>query len=177
MSQEKDDSRKVIAYASRGLRGAERNMENYSSRKLELLALKWAITEKFREYLIGSNFTVYTDNNPLTYLQSKDKLRATGQWWVAELASFNFEIKYRSGQHNLNADAVSRRWHEREEEELATVGVAETLASTLESTHLPEEVRAHLLESAVFLADQDEATARGSLMGPVSDAATWLPRW
>ena len=179
LSQEQDGSRKVIAYASRGLRGAERNMENYSSRKLELLALKWAITEKFREYLIGSTFTVYTDNNPLTYLQSKAKLRATEQRWVAELASFNFEIKYRSGQHNLNADALSRRWHdkEEEEEELSTVGVAETLASTLESTHLPGEVRAHLLESAVFLADNNEATARGSLMGPVSDAATWLPRW
>ena len=51
-------------------------MENYSSRNLELLALKWAITEKFQEYLIGSTFTVYTDN-PLTYLQSKAKLKGT----------------------------------------------------------------------------------------------------
>ena len=168
----------MIAYASRGLRGAERNMENYSSRKLELLALGWAITEKFREYLIGSTFTVYTDNNPLIYLQSKAKLSATEQRWVGELASFNFEIKYRSGQHNLNAEALSRRWHDKEEEEEhSTVGVAETLAPTLESTHLPGEVRAHLLESAVFLADNDEVTTRGSLMGPVSDATTWLPRW
>jgi len=39
-------------------------MENYSSRKLELLALKWAITEKFQDYLISSSFTVLTDNNP-----------------------------------------------------------------------------------------------------------------
>ena len=53
----------VIAYASRGLRPAERNDANYSSMKLELLALKWAVTEKFRPYLMGSHFTVYTDNN------------------------------------------------------------------------------------------------------------------
>lgn len=30
--------------------------------KLEFLALKWAITEKFREYLLGTEFTIYTDN-------------------------------------------------------------------------------------------------------------------
>lgn len=71
LSQEQDGRVRPIAYASRGLRGAERNMQNYLSRKLELLALKWAVSEKFREYLIGSKFVVYTDNNPLTYIQSK----------------------------------------------------------------------------------------------------------
>ena len=45
-------------------------MHNYSSAKLELLALKWAVTEKFRDYLLGSKFTVYTDNNPLAYVQT-----------------------------------------------------------------------------------------------------------
>ena len=36
----------VIAYASQTLRPPEKSMHNYSSTKLELLALKWAITEK-----------------------------------------------------------------------------------------------------------------------------------
>ena len=49
----------VIAYASRTLRPSERSMHNYSSAKLELLALKWSVTEKFRDYLLGSKFTVY----------------------------------------------------------------------------------------------------------------------
>ena len=44
-------------------------MSNYSSMKLELLALKWAVTEKFRDYLLGAEFTVFTDNNPLSYLK------------------------------------------------------------------------------------------------------------
>lgn len=35
-------------------------MQNYSSMKLELLALKWAVAEKLREYLLGSEFVVYT---------------------------------------------------------------------------------------------------------------------
>ena len=44
-------------------------MCNYSSAKLELLALKWAVTEKFWDYLLGSWFQVYMDNNLLAYVQ------------------------------------------------------------------------------------------------------------
>ena len=45
--QDKDGSICVIAYASQSLHPSERSMLNYSSAKLELLALKWAVTEKF----------------------------------------------------------------------------------------------------------------------------------
>ena len=40
-----------MAFASRGLRGAERNYPDFSSFKLELLALKWAVSEKFKVLL------------------------------------------------------------------------------------------------------------------------------
>ncbi|KAK9515992.1 hypothetical protein VZT92_026587 [Zoarces viviparus] len=83
-------------------------MQNYSSMKLEFLALKWAMTEKFREYLLGQKCLVYTDNNPLSHLSSA-KLGATEQQWAAQLASFDFELKYRSGKSNQNADALSRQ--------------------------------------------------------------------
>lgn len=43
----------MIAYASRRLREAEKNDQNYSGMKLELLALKWVVTEKFQSYLNG----------------------------------------------------------------------------------------------------------------------------
>ena len=76
--------------------------------KLELLALKWAVTEKFRDYLLGSKFVVFTDNNPLSYLQTA-KLGATEMKWVSQLAQFNFEVKFRSGKSNGNADALSRK--------------------------------------------------------------------
>ncbi|XP_049331323.1 retrovirus-related Pol polyprotein from transposon opus [Astyanax mexicanus] len=107
LSQDQEGGRRPIAYASRGLRDSERNMSNYSSMKLELLGLKWAVTEKFREYLLGAQFTVYTDNNPLSYLQTA-KLGAVEQRWVSQLALFNFNIKYRPGLSNRNADALSR---------------------------------------------------------------------
>ena len=53
----------VIAYASRSLNKAERR---YDAHKLEFLALKWSVTDRFHEYLYGGEFEVYTDNNPLT---------------------------------------------------------------------------------------------------------------
>lgn len=75
--------------------------------KLELLALKRAVTDKFRDYLLGTKFTVLTDNNPLCYLRTA-KLGAVEQRWAAQLALFDFTIEYRPGACNKNADALSR---------------------------------------------------------------------
>ena len=52
--QGKDGQICVISYASRSLHPSEISMHNYSSAKLELLALKWAVMEKIRNYLLGS---------------------------------------------------------------------------------------------------------------------------
>ena len=89
----------VIAYASRTLRPSEKSMHNYSSAKLELLALKLAVTKKFRDYLLGSKFTVYADNNPLAYVQTS-KLGASQICWLSKLALFDFNIIYRLGKTN-----------------------------------------------------------------------------
>lgn len=70
--------------------------------------LKWAICDKFRDYLYyAPTFTMYTDNNPLTYILSSAKLNATGQRWVGELADFNSGIKYRPGKRNADANMLS----------------------------------------------------------------------
>ena len=104
--QKQNGKLRVIAYASRSVSKAE---SHYPAHKLEFLALKWAVCEKFHEYLYGSNlFEVYTDNNPLTYVLSSAKLDACGQRWVAKLANYNFTIKYKSRLSNVEADALSR---------------------------------------------------------------------
>ena len=75
--QKQDDGTDcVITYASRTLPKSEKN---YDAHKLEFLALKWSVTERFHEYLYGGHFEVYTDNNPLTYILTTIKLDATGQ--------------------------------------------------------------------------------------------------
>ena len=103
--QEHDGKDRVVSYASRRLSKSERN---YPVHKLEFLALKWAVTEKFADYSHGTTFSAFTDNNPLTYVFSSAKLDATGHRWVAQLANFEFTIHYRSGKQNVDADALSR---------------------------------------------------------------------
>ena len=98
-----DGKEKPISFASRSL-----NKADYPTHKLEFLALKWAITKRFHEYLYGNNFTVYTDNNPLTYILTTAKLDATGHRWVAALAAYNFTLNYRPGKANINTDMLSR---------------------------------------------------------------------
>ena len=78
---------------------------NYSAHKLEFLALKWAVTQKFNYYLFSSKFEIYTD----LYLTSTAKLDAQGHRWVAELANYNFTIHYKPGLKNVDADSLSRR--------------------------------------------------------------------
>ena len=81
----------VIAFATRSLQPSEQSMQNYSSMKLEILALKWVVMEKLRDYLLGSKFTVYTDNNPLAYVKGS-KLGVAQIRWLNELALFDFDI-------------------------------------------------------------------------------------
>ncbi|KAL6473508.1 hypothetical protein MHYP_G00170690 [Metynnis hypsauchen] len=76
--------------------------------KLEFLGLKWAMTEKFREYLWGQQCVVWTDNNPLSHLDTA-KLGATEQRWVAQLSAFHYTVRYRPGRTNKNADSLSRQ--------------------------------------------------------------------
>ena len=71
LSQKGDDNEiRVVAYASRSLRPLEKSMWDYSSAKIKLMALKWSVCDKFKDYLLGSKFTVFTDNNPLCYIKS-----------------------------------------------------------------------------------------------------------
>ena len=52
--------------------------QNYHSSKLEFLALKWSVTEHFKEYLAYAPFTVHMDNNPLTYVLTTPNLDVMG---------------------------------------------------------------------------------------------------
>ena len=102
---QEDGTEAVIAYASRSLSKAE---SHYPAHKLEFLTLKWAVVEKFHEYLYGLTFDIHTDNNLLTYVLTTTKLDAASHCWVASLANYNFRLHYRAGKANIDADALSR---------------------------------------------------------------------
>ena len=102
---QEDCTEAVIAYASRSLNKAE---SHYPAHKLEFLTLKWAVVEKFHEYLYGLTFDVYKDNNLLTYVLTTAKLDVASHCWVTSLANYNFRLHYWAGKTNIDADALSR---------------------------------------------------------------------
>ena len=87
------------------MRGSE---ANYHSSKLEFLALKWAVTQQFKEYLMYQPFTIRTDNNPLMYMLTTPNLDATRHRWVSALAGFNFKLEYLHSTDNRVANVLSR---------------------------------------------------------------------
>ena len=105
LSQKQTDGQyHLVAYGSRALMPHEKN---YHSTKLEFLALKWEVTEHFKEYLPYQPYLVKTNNNPLTYIMMTPNLDATGHWWVGALARFSFWLEYQKGWDNIVADVLS----------------------------------------------------------------------
>lgn len=73
------------------------NQANYPSHRLQFLALKCAVCDKFSHWLKGHKFPVWSKNNPLT----------CEQCWVSKLTQFAFDIKHIPGHLNMVADALS----------------------------------------------------------------------
>ena len=79
--------------------------------------MKWGI-HHFEMYLLGRQFKVRTDNNPLTYFMSLPNLDATKHHWIDELVPYTFSLEYQKGKNNVVADALSRigeQWLPQEE--------------------------------------------------------------
>jgi hypothetical protein len=77
----------------------------YHTQEKETLAIVWSMS-KFKSYLLGAKFIVRTDHLSLQYLKKAEKGRLAR--WAICLDEFDFEIKYRKGKANINADVASR---------------------------------------------------------------------
>ena len=104
LSQISDEHEFPIAYASRTLSEAE---SRYSVIEKELLAIVFAV-KRFRAYLLGVKFTVFSDHNPLQYLASLKDTHGRIARWMMFLQGFSFKVQYRPGKQNGNADALTR---------------------------------------------------------------------
>lgn len=93
-----------IAYTSRLLNDAE---QNYSTIERELLAIVYAVNY-FRPYLFGRKFQLVTDHKPLTWLNSVKDPTSRLVRWRLKLAEYDYEVIYKAGKTNVNADALSR---------------------------------------------------------------------
>lgn len=95
---------KPIAFASRGLVGAERR---YHTIEKELLAIVWAV-EYFRHYIYGQNFIVYTDHRPLISIWHLKETSPTLTRLRLKLQGLDCDIRYKQGKENVVADFLSR---------------------------------------------------------------------
>ena len=93
-----------VAFASRTLNQAEKN---YSTTEKELLAIVWGM-RYFRPYLYGRKFTVVTDHKPLTWIMNVKDPGSRLLRWRIKLEEYEYEVMYKKGALNTNADALSR---------------------------------------------------------------------
>src|SRR3954466_9365693 len=95
----------VLLHSYLSLKPAEKN---YSVTHLELLGVMFAV-KQFRHYILGSNFLIQTDHRALNGLMTSTDLSGRLQRWLTALQEYlPFEITYRKGKVNANADALSR---------------------------------------------------------------------
>jgi putative transposase len=112
--KQEDQELHPIGYFSRKLLSYQKN---YSASEIELLAIKEA-TEYWNHYLFGSKFTCYTDHQALKYLHSMKNLSSRIAKWAIALDMYQFDIIYKPGKDNVEADCLSRNPIESNSEEL-----------------------------------------------------------
>lgn len=104
LSQGKVFEDRPCQYASRTLTSTE---QRYSTIEKELLSIVYAV-KTFRPYIYGRHFKIYTDHRPLVWLWKLKEPNSKLLRWKLRLEEYDFEVIYKKGKYNSNADALSR---------------------------------------------------------------------
>ncbi|UYV70851.1 hypothetical protein LAZ67_8000851 [Cordylochernes scorpioides] len=93
-----------VQYFSRALRVHERN---YTISELECLAIVESV-EKFRVYLMGRKFTIFSDHHALQWLKTIKNPSGRLFRWSLRLSCYEYEVRYIKGSLQHEADLLSR---------------------------------------------------------------------
>ncbi|POM72700.1 Polyprotein [Phytophthora palmivora] len=104
LSQMHDGNDLPVAFSSKKL---EPHGLNWPVLEKELFAIKQALT-RWRHYLHGVSFEVYTDNSACKWFLQHPRLSGRLARWLDFFASFQFTLHHRPGALNVVADALSR---------------------------------------------------------------------
>ena len=81
--------------------------ENWPAHEKELFAIVQAL-KKWRHYLHGNHFDIYTDNSVCVWFMKTPVLSAKLARWTDFFSQFDFTLHHRPGKENVVADALSR---------------------------------------------------------------------
>lgn len=140
LQKQLDGKWKPVAYASRTMTSAE---TRYAQIEKEALGITWAC-ERFRDFLMGKQFTVETDHKPLlSILATKcvDDLTPRLQRFRIRLMRYSYDVQFVPGKSLVSADALSRQPIDR---------------STSEDTELQEEITAFVCHTVSQVPASDE---------------------
>jgi hypothetical protein len=94
-----------IAFESRKLNKRESLKSTYDKEMLAIIH----VLAKWRQYLLGSKFSIRMDHNSLQYLLQQKTLSTEQQKWMEKLSTFDMEILHKKGKDNVIVDALSRK--------------------------------------------------------------------
>jgi len=146
LSQGEINKDRPIAYASRTLTDNEVKYDTYEK---EVLAIIYCV-KHFRPYLYGRKFTLVTDHKPLLWFKNAQDANMRILRWRLKLAEYDYDVVYKAGKTNVNADALSRNPVNLEETDCNVINYdkflnpnnpkdAETISKMLEESDEDEE--------------------------------------
>lgn len=104
LSQGEINKDRPVAYASQTLTD---NKIKYDTYKKKALAIVYCV-KHFRPYLYGRKFTLVTDHKPLLWFKNAQDTNMRMLRWRLKLAEYDYNVVYKAGKTNVNADALSR---------------------------------------------------------------------
>ena len=167
-------TRHYVCFASRALTGGE---SNYSATKRELLGVVFAL-KKFRYYLYGAPFTLYTDHKALIYIHTQKTPNPLIQGWIDTLLELDYTIVHRPGLRNVLPDRLSRVYdldNQTIRKDLEFSALEVTIPS-IETNHI-DDINLSAAEKSKLLTEQHLRGHFGSLAlakGLLSRGISWL---